>query len=55
MIPDASAEPEKWRRDRDLYNQPTSRPAPNPHAWLVDRDGMRVSTLDVTGKGLFTS
>jgi 2,4-dichlorophenol 6-monooxygenase len=55
VIPDVGAKPEEWRRDRGLYNQPTSRPgAKIPHAWLVDRGGLRVSTLDVTGKGLFT-
>lgn len=55
LVPDAGAEPERWRRDRDLYHQPTTRPgAKIPHAWLVDADGRRVSTLDVTGKGLFT-
>lgn len=55
VIPDVGGEPEKWRRDRGLYSQPTSRPgAKIPHAWLVDRDGLRVSTLDVTGRGLFT-
>ena len=36
VIPDVGAEPEMWRRDRDLYNQPTTRPgAKIPHAWLV--------------------
>ena len=55
VIPDAGRRTGEWRRDRDLYNQPTSRPgAKIPHAWLVGPDGMRVSTLDVTGKGLFT-
>src|SRR5262249_5223029 len=55
VIADDGAEPEKWRRDRDLYHQPTTRPgAKIPHAWLVGADGVRVSTLDVTGKGLFT-
>lgn len=55
VIPDAGTEPEIWRRDRDLYNQPTTRPgAKIPHAWLVGPDGVRVSTLDVTGRGLFT-
>ena len=50
--PGRGAEPEKWRRDRDLYNQPTTRPgAKIPHAWLVGPDGTRMSTLDVTGKG----
>ena len=55
VIPDVDAKPEEWRRDRGLYHQPTSRPgAKIPHAWLVDRDGLRMSTLDVTGRGLFT-
>jgi 2,4-dichlorophenol 6-monooxygenase len=55
VIPDEGAKPEEWRRDRDLYNQPTTRPgAKIPHAWFVGPDGTRMSTLDVTGKGLFT-
>jgi 2,4-dichlorophenol 6-monooxygenase len=55
VIQDIGAEPEKWLPDRDLYNQPTTRPgAKIPHAWLVGSDGTRMSTLDVTGKGLFT-
>src|SRR6202021_1297114 len=55
VIADAGAEPEKWLRDRDLYYQPTTRPgAKIPHVWLVGRDGTRISTLDVTGRGLFT-
>jgi 2,4-dichlorophenol 6-monooxygenase len=28
VIPDIRADPEKWLRDRDLYNQPTTRPGP---------------------------
>jgi 2,4-dichlorophenol 6-monooxygenase len=55
VIPDKGPEPETWRRDRDLHHQPTTRPgAKIPHAWLVGSDGRRVSTLDLTGKGLFT-
>jgi 2,4-dichlorophenol 6-monooxygenase len=55
VIPDEGAKPEEWRRDRDLYNRPTTRPgAKIPHVWLVGSDGTRMSTLDVTGKGLFT-
>jgi 2,4-dichlorophenol 6-monooxygenase len=47
--------PEIWARDRELYAQASTRPgAKMPHAWLVDRSGRRVSTLDVTGKGRFT-
>jgi hypothetical protein len=55
VIPDEGTKPEEWRRDRDLYNQRTTRPGTKiPHAWLVGSDGTRMSTLDVTGKGLFT-
>ncbi|MCF7545421.1 FAD-dependent oxidoreductase [Pseudomonas petrae] len=46
---------EIWLRDKGLYLQATTRPgAKIPHAWLVDKDGHRTSTLDVTGKGQFT-
>jgi 2,4-dichlorophenol 6-monooxygenase len=46
---------EQWSRDRELYLQPSTRPgAKLPHAWLVGRDGRRVSTLDVVGHGTFT-
>jgi 2,4-dichlorophenol 6-monooxygenase len=56
VIPDIGSEPENWRRDRELYNQPTTRPgAKIPHAWLIGLDGTRISTLDVIGKGLFTA
>ena len=54
VLPD-SDEPETWRRDRQLYLQATTRPgAKLPHVWLVDERGERVSTLDVTGKGVFS-
>jgi 2,4-dichlorophenol 6-monooxygenase len=46
---------EHWARDPELYCQPTTRPgAKLPHAWLVDRHGHRISTLDLVGKGSFT-
>lgn len=46
---------ERWNRDPQLYLQATTRPgAKIPHAWLVGKDGKRVSTLDITGKGRFT-
>ena len=46
---------ETWRRDPQLYLQATTRPgAKIPHAWLVNERGVRVSTLDVTGKGKFS-
>lgn len=55
VIPDPAAGEEVWKRDRQLHLQATTRPgAKIPHAWLVDRRGLRVSTLDVTGKGRFT-
>lgn len=55
VIPDADAQPEVWRRDPQLYVQATTRPgAKLPHCWLVGRDGRRVSTLDVVGKGRFS-
>jgi len=45
---------EQWRRDRDLYAQPSARPgAKLPHAWLIDSAGHRLSTLDLVGGGGF--
>jgi 2,4-dichlorophenol 6-monooxygenase len=42
-------------RDDELFGRPTSRPgAKIPHAWLVDRHGRRISTLDLVGKGGFS-
>jgi 2,4-dichlorophenol 6-monooxygenase len=55
VLEDTGAEPESWTRDPELHVQPTTRPgAKIPHAWLVGRDGNRLSTLDVTGGGLFS-
>jgi 2,4-dichlorophenol 6-monooxygenase len=55
VVPDPTVGEETWDRDEQLYLQPTTRPgAKIPHAWLVAADGMRVSTLDVVGKGLFS-
>lgn len=55
VIPDEDAAPEVWRRDPQLFVQPTTRPgAKLPHAWLVANDGRRVSTLDLVGKGKFS-
>ncbi|MGW0995242.1 FAD-dependent oxidoreductase [Streptomyces sp. NPDC002520] len=46
---------EVWEQDRELVQQPTTRPgAKLPHAWLVDEQGERLSTLDVVGDGTFT-
>ncbi|MFZ4718740.1 MAG: FAD-dependent monooxygenase [Ilumatobacteraceae bacterium] len=55
VIADPGVEPEQWSRDPELYAQPSTRPgAKLPHAWLVGRDGMRTSTLDVVGNGKFS-
>ncbi|MGX7006087.1 FAD-dependent oxidoreductase [Caballeronia sp. KNU42] len=55
VIPDLQAAGEEWKRDQELYLQATSRPgAKIPHAWLIDKHGNRISTLDVTGKGKFS-
>jgi 2,4-dichlorophenol 6-monooxygenase len=55
IVPDRTASIEEWPRDKQLYLQATTRPgAKLPHAWLVDKQGMRISTLDVTGKGKFS-
>ncbi|MET7478619.1 FAD-dependent monooxygenase [Streptomyces sp. NPDC005648] len=54
VVPDEGPA-EEWRRDRDLYAQPSTRPgAKLPHAWLVDTGGHRLSTLDLVGGGGFT-
>lgn len=55
VIPDTDAGEEVWKRDPQLYLQPTTRPgARMPHAWLIDKNGIRVSTLDLVGHGRFT-
>ncbi|MFJ8357481.1 FAD-dependent oxidoreductase [Streptomyces sp. NPDC093984] len=46
---------EVWEEDRELVHRPTTRPgAKLPHAWLVDAQGERMSTLDVVGGGVLT-
>ncbi|MFI6655451.1 FAD-dependent oxidoreductase [Streptomyces sp. NPDC050523] len=53
VIPDDTVE--TITRDHELFGRPTSRPgAKLPHAWLVDRHGRRISTLDLVGKGAFS-
>ena len=55
VIADAAAGEEQWSVDPELSVQATTRPgAKLPHVWLVDRGGVRVSTLDVCGKGRLT-
>ena len=51
--PDGTPRP-AWLRDPELYYQASSRPGARvPHVW-ADRQGAKVSTLDVVGKGKFT-
>jgi 2,4-dichlorophenol 6-monooxygenase len=53
VIPDGTPMP-AYRRDPELYAQPTTWPgAKLPHTW-VTRDGHRVSTLDLAGHGAFS-
>lgn len=55
VIPEPESDEEVFLRDPQLYVQPTTRPgAKLPHTWLVNTDGHRVSTLDVSGRGKFT-
>ncbi|MQT46161.1 2,4-dichlorophenol 6-monooxygenase [Pseudomonas helleri] len=55
VVVDGSAGEEVWSQDKQLFLQATTRPgAKIPHAWLVDKNGLRTSTLDVTGKGKFS-
>lgn len=52
MVADGTPEPQ-YRRDPELYYQPTTWPGARlPHAWL-ERDKKVVSTHDVTGQGQF--
>lgn len=55
VVPDPAAGDEVLAGDSDLHARPTTRPgAKLRHAWLVGRDGKRISTLDVVGRGKFT-
>jgi 2,4-dichlorophenol 6-monooxygenase len=41
--------------DMDLHYCPTTSPGARlPHAWVYDRQGRKLSTLDLTGHGQFT-
>ena len=53
VVPDGTPMPE-YRRDHELYAQPTTWPgAKVPHTW-VTKAGAKVSTLDLGGRGGFT-
>jgi 2,4-dichlorophenol 6-monooxygenase len=52
VVPDGTPEP-AYDADPELYYHPTTWPGARlPHCWL-GRDGRRVSTLDLAGKGRF--
>jgi 2,4-dichlorophenol 6-monooxygenase len=52
VVPDGTPEP-GYTRDPELYYHPTTWPGARlPHVWL-GRDGHRVSTHDLAGKGRF--
>jgi len=54
IVTDGQPEP-AFGSDAELHYQPTTWPGARlPHAWLYDRQGVKKSTLDVTGKGRFT-
>ena len=53
VVPDLTPVPE-WTRDPELYYQATTRPGARlPHVWL-ERNGRKVSSLDLAGQGRFT-
>jgi 2,4-dichlorophenol 6-monooxygenase len=53
VVPDGTPMPE-YRRDPELYAQPTTWPgAKLPHTWVTE-NGRRVSTLDLGGHGKFS-
>lgn len=55
VLPDTGKPDEDWKRDAELYVQATTFPgAKLPHAWLVGQDGLRISTLDLVGKGKYS-
>ena len=52
VVPDGTPEP-VFDRDPELHYHPTTWPGARlPHVWL-QKDGRRISTLDVAGKGRF--
>ena len=54
IVPDGSPDP-GFTRDAELYYEPSSRPGAHvPHAWLADRQGHQISTLDLCGNGAFS-
>lgn len=53
VVPDGTPDP-GFERDKELYQQNSSRPGAHiPHVWL-SQNGSQVSTLDLCGDGKFT-
>jgi 2,4-dichlorophenol 6-monooxygenase len=53
IVPDGTEAP-PFRRDPELFYEATTRPGARlPHVWL-ERDGRRISSLDLAGHGRFT-
>ncbi|WP_449430859.1 FAD-dependent monooxygenase [Pseudomonas putida] len=54
VVGDGSEAP-AYTRDPELYYHATTWPGAHlPHAWLHDRDGRKLSTLDICGQGRMT-
>lgn len=54
VVPDGTPDP-GFTGDPELVHEPSSRPGARlPHAWITDRDGRALSTLDLAGHGRFT-
>lgn len=54
VVLDGTPEP-AFVKDRELHYAPTTWPGARlPHAWVFDRAGQKISTLDLTGHGKFT-
>ncbi|KQW27907.1 2,4-dichlorophenol 6-monooxygenase [Rhizobium sp. Root274] len=54
VVTDGQPEP-AFEKDAELHYQPTTWPGARlPHAWLFGTEGEKVSSLDLTGHGVFT-
>lgn len=54
IVTDGQSEP-AWDKDHELHYHPTTWPGARlPHAWVYGRDGNKLSTLDLCGRGKFT-
>lgn len=55
VVADTKMPPETWSRDPELHAQPSTRPGTKlPHTWLADKNGRKVSTLDLVFDGQLT-